>query len=100
MLDNGDEELQKIVREGLEEHGQVKTLLAEMAGMRGNDAQFKAKLQVLMENVEHHVEEEENDMFPLVKDQLDEEMLVRLGSLLEAEKVRYKGGARRSAAGR
>jgi hemerythrin superfamily protein len=91
VLENGNEELKKIVREGLEEHAQVKTLLSEMAPMSGDDAEFKAKLQVLMENVEHHVEEEEDDMFPLVKDQMDEQMLVRLGSLITAEKARVGG---------
>jgi len=99
LLENGDEELQKIVREGLEEHGQVKTLLAEMGSMSGDDEEFKAKLQVVMENVEHHVQEEEGEMFPLVKDQLDEQMLTRLGSLMMAEKARMGGQSARSASG-
>lgn len=97
LLENGDEELQKIVREGLEEHGQVKTLLTEMDSMSGDDEEFKAKLQVMMENVEHHVQEEEGEMFPLVREQLDEEMLVRLGSLMTAEKARVGGESARSA---
>ena len=97
LLENGDEELQKIVREGLEEHGQVKTLLTEMGPMSGDDEEFKAKLQVLMENVEHHVEEEEREMFPMVHDQLDEQMLVRLGSLIKAEKERVRSATARSA---
>jgi hemerythrin superfamily protein len=97
ILENGDEELKKLVREGLEEHAQVKTLLSEMAPMSGDDAEFKAKLQVLMENVEHHVEEEEGDMFPLVEDQIDEPMLVRLGSLITAEKARVAGSSALSA---
>ena len=97
LLENGDEELQKIVREGLEEHGQVKTLLTEMGPMSGDDEEFKAKLKVLMENVEHHVEEEEGEMFPLVQDQLDEQMLVRLGSLIKAEKERVRSATARSA---
>ena len=97
LLENGDEELQKIVREGLEEHGQVKTLLTEMGPMSGDDEEFKAKLKVLMENVEHHVEEEEREMFPMVHDQLDEQMLVRLGSLIKAEKERVRSATTRSA---
>ena len=97
LLENGDDELQKIVREGLEEHGQVKTLLVEMGSMSGDDEEFKAKLQVMMENVEHHVQEEEGEMFPLVREQLDEEMLVRLGSLMTAEKARAGGESARSA---
>ena len=97
LLENGDEEMQKIVREGLEEHGQVKTMLTEMGPMSGDDEEFKAKLKVLMENVEHHVEEEEGEMFPLVHDQLDEQMLVRLGSLIKAEKERVRSATARSA---
>jgi len=97
LLENGDQELQDIVREGLEEHGQVKTLLPEIAELSGDDDQFKAKLKVLIENVEHHVEEEENEMFPMVKDQIDEVMRVRLGSLIEAEKQRYTVGSSRTA---
>jgi len=99
LLEDGDEELQKIVREGLEEHGQVKTLLVEMGSMSGDDEEFKAKLQVMMENVEHHVQEEEGEMFPLVREQLDEQMLTRLGSLITAEKARMGGQSARSASG-
>ena len=97
LLENGDEELQKIVREGIEEHAQVKTLLPEIAALDGDSDDFKAKLKVLMENVEHHVDEEENEMFPMVRDQIDEQMRTRLGSLLEAEKARMGGSTARSA---
>jgi iron-sulfur cluster repair protein YtfE (RIC family) len=100
LLENGDQELQDIVREGLEEHGQVKTLLPEIAGLPGDDDQFKAKLKVLIENVEHHVQEEEGEMFPLVEDQIDEVMRARLGSLIQAEKQRYNSGASRTATAR
>ena len=100
LLENGDEELQKIVREGIEEHRQVKMFLAELDQLSGNAEKFKAKLQVLMEDVEHHVEEEEGEMFPMVEDQIDEEMLVRLGSLLEAEKVRFNSGLASAAGGK
>lgn len=97
LLEHGDKELKKIVREGLEEHGQMKMFLSELAGMSGDSPRFKAKLTVLIEDVEHHVEEEENEMFPLVKDQVSEDMRVRLGSLIEAEKAR-SGKAMRSSA--
>ena len=73
--------------------------MPEIAALSGDSEEFKAKLKVLIENVEHHVEEEEGEMFPLVEDQFDEDMLVRLGSLLDAEKVRIGGSAARSASG-
>lgn len=90
LLDKGDKELKKIVREGVEEHAQVKTLLAELAGMPGDSPVFKAKITLLMENVEHHVKEEEDEMFPMVEDQIDAEMLQRLGSLMQGEKMKVK----------
>ena len=74
LLQNGDKELKKIVREGIEEHGQVKDLLLELAALPGDSPTFKAKITVLMENVEHHVEEEEADMFPLAEEELVEDL--------------------------
>jgi iron-sulfur cluster repair protein YtfE (RIC family) len=90
LLEKGDKELKKIVREGIEEHGQVKELLVELAGLAGTSPTFKAKLTVLMENVEHHVEEEEDEMFSMVEDQIPEETLQRLGSLMQGEKMKVK----------
>lgn len=100
LLKVGDEKLQSITREGLEEHQQVKTLLSELgAGLESSD-DFEAKLKVLMEDVEHHVEEEEDEMFPLVRGQIDDEMLVRLGDLMEGEKTRFNEGSSRAASAR
>lgn len=90
LLDKGDKELKKIVREGLEEHTQVKVLLAELAELSGDAAAFKAKITVLMENVEHHVEEEEDEMFSMVRDQIPAETLQRLGALMQGEKLKVK----------
>lgn len=90
LLKKGDEELQKIVREGIEEHRQAKTLLGELARMTGTSETFKARLKVLMEDIEHHVKEEEKEMFPMVEDQFDSKTLDRLGARLQAEKARFK----------
>ena len=90
LLEHGDKELKKIVREGIEEHRQVKLFLAELDELSGDNERFKAKLQVLMEDVEHHVEEEEDEMFPLVEDQVPREMLEKLGNQMEKEKARFQ----------
>ncbi len=79
-MEKGDKGLKKIVREGEEDYAQVKVLLAEIAELSGDSPVFKAKLKVLMENVEHHVEDED-EMFPMVEDQIPEETRVRLGSI-------------------
>jgi len=93
------QELKDMVRESLKEHNQVKTLLRELENLTPDDEEFAEKFEELMENVEHHVQEEWGEMFPLVKDQLDEQMLTRLGSLMMAEKARMGGQSARSASG-
>lgn len=89
LMEVGSDELKKIVREGVEEHGQVKTLLQELSELKGSDEVFKAKLKVLIENVEHHVEEEEGEMFSLVEDEVDQETLTLLAERVEKEKTSF-----------
>jgi len=96
LLKNGDEELQKLTREAIEEHRQAKMFIEELGSMSGNREEFPAKLKVLIEDVEHHVQEEEGEMFPMVEDQLGEDKLKQLGAEMEAEKARAKGNAARS----
>jgi hemerythrin superfamily protein len=81
------EELEDMVDESLEEHKQVKTLLREMESMGADNKKFDAKLKVLMENVEHHAEEEEEGkMFPKLRKLMDAKALDQLGKELEAAK--------------
>ena len=98
LMQAGTEKLKKIVREGVEEHAQVKTLLVELSELKGTDKVFKAKLKVLMENVEHHVKEEEDEMFPIVEDELSEETLVKLAEQIEKEKAKVARAKPRSRA--
>jgi hemerythrin superfamily protein len=81
------EELKDMVLEAIEEHKQVKTLLKEMDNLVGDSEKFEPKLKVLMENVEHHAEEEEEGkMFPKVRNLVDKKTLDELGQELEAAK--------------
>jgi hemerythrin superfamily protein len=81
------DELKDMVLESLEEHKQVKTLLREMENLTEDSEKFGPKLKVLMENVEHHAEEEEEGkMFPKVRKLMDTETLEQLGEELEAAK--------------
>jgi hemerythrin superfamily protein len=83
------EELKEMVLESLQEHKQVKTLLKEMDGLASDSDKFEPKLKVLMENVEHHAEEEEEGkMFPQLRDLMDEQELEDLGAELDAAKQR------------
>lgn len=90
------DDLKDMVLESIEEHKQVKTLIREIANLTGDSDKFDAKLTVMQENVEHHVEEEENEMFPQVEQYLDEARLEELGQELETAKMNF-GKQRRSA---
>ncbi len=82
-----NDELKDMVLESLEEHKQVKTLLREMENLTDDSEKFEPKLKVLMENVEHHAEEEEEGkMFPQLRELMDAEELEQLGQKMEAAK--------------
>ncbi len=88
------DETRDITLEGIEEHRIVKELLAELDAMAKDDEVWTAKMTVLKENVEHHVEEEEGEMFPKARKALSEEEVERLGTRLEAAKKKQKAASR------
>jgi hemerythrin superfamily protein len=90
LKSQGDKELVDMVLEGIEEHRQVKMFLKEIDALSGDSSKFEPKLKVLMEDVEHHVSEEEDEMFPLVKDQLSRDVLEDLAVAMEKEKRKFK----------
>ena len=100
LLENGDEEIQDIVKEGIEEHRQVKILLKEMEGLSDGSDALEPKLQVVMEDVTHHVQEEEGELFPLVVEQFDGETLKELGEELQDMKDKLMGGKASRASGK
>ena len=71
-----------IALESLEEHHILKWLLLELVDMDPAHERFNAKVTVLMENVRHHVKEEERDFFPKVREQLGRNELNDLGETL------------------
>jgi len=79
-------ETRDITFEGVEEHHVIKILLRELAAMPVDTEQWTAKLKVLKENVEHHVEEEETDMFKSAREVFSKEQLDEFGARMEAEK--------------
>ena len=64
------EETEDILAESVEEHLSVKRLIADLLEEE-DDEVLEAKVTVIREQIEHHVEEEENELFPRVEDQLD-----------------------------
>ncbi|MDT7806458.1 MAG: hypothetical protein QOJ70_271 [Acidobacteriota bacterium] len=76
-------ETRAIVLEGFEEHHVIKMLLKELDSMPVDTEQWTAKVKVLKENVEHHVEEEEGEMFQKAREVLSEDDINRLGTEME-----------------
>ena len=74
------------VLESLEEHHVVKWTLSELEKMSADDERYDAKFEVLMESVRHHVEEEQEELFPKARRLLGEEMLDELGKRIEKAK--------------
>jgi hemerythrin-like domain-containing protein len=71
-----------IALESLEEHHIVKWLLSELADLEPTHERFDAKVTVLIENVRHHVKEEEAEFFPIVRAHLSRSALADLGEAL------------------
>lgn len=83
-------ETREIVLEGFEEHHVVKMLLKELQAVPVDTEQWTAKLKVLQENVEHHVEEEESEMFQKARLVLSEDEINQLGAQMEEMKQQLK----------
>jgi hemerythrin-like domain-containing protein len=74
-----------LVAEAIEEHHVVTTLMEELKSLDPKDERYDAKLTVLMENVEHHIEEEEEEMFPEAEEVLGDR-LERLSQQMQQRK--------------
>jgi len=79
-------DLEDDVLESYEEHHVADVLVMELSTMTPDDERFDAKTTVLMENVKHHMDEEEQDWFPKVRDGLGRKMLQEIGAELIAAK--------------
>ena len=77
----------EIVLEGYEEHNVVDTLMGELEALPVTDETWGAKASVMIENIEHHIEEEEGEMFQKARQVFDANELEALGQAMEARKA-------------
>ncbi|MFF3865974.1 hemerythrin domain-containing protein [Micromonospora sp. NPDC001898] len=77
-------DLEDDILESYEEHHVADLLCAELAAMDAGDSHFNAKTTVLIENVQHHVEEEEQEWFPKVREALGRKQLQEIGERMIA----------------
>jgi hemerythrin-like domain-containing protein len=79
-------EVEDDVLESYEEHHVADVLVVELDAMKPDNERFTAKATVLIENVRHHIEEEEQEWFPKVREGLGRKVLQQLGAeMLEAK---------------
>ncbi|PHV12845.1 hemerythrin [Chitinimonas sp. BJB300] len=78
-----DEKTDRLLDEAVVEHASAKALIEQILQMRPNDSFYDAKVTVLGEYINHHVKEEEEEMFPLAKKKLD---LAELGDEMSKKK--------------
>jgi len=91
-------ELEDDVLESYEEHHVADVLVVELSAMKPQDERFTAKTTVLIENVDHHIDEEEKDWFPKVREGLGRKVLQDLGAeMLAARKKAPKRPSQPSA---
>jgi len=93
--------MDELIPEAYEEHHVAKLVIAELPSVDPGDERFEAKMTVLEELIEHHVEEEEKELFK-VAEKLGAERLTDLGAEMEAafdEPVPLTAKAAKKAAG-
>jgi hemerythrin-like domain-containing protein len=83
---------QEIVLEGYEEHHVVDTVMGELENTPVTDERWAAKFTVMKENIEHHIEEEEGEMFKQARSVFDADELQSLGDRMAARKGELSGG--------
>jgi hemerythrin superfamily protein len=82
---NGPES-RKLVSEALKEHKQVDELLTQISRLKPADKNFDEKIETLFESVDHHIEEEEGEIFQFTAEKFSEEQLEDIGKQIEERK--------------
>ena len=79
----GTSKAEEMIDEAFEEHHVVDLVLAELPQVDPEDERFDAKMTVLSELIEHHVEEEEGELFPMAEKKLGKDRLQMLGEQMQ-----------------
>ena len=91
-------ELEDDILESYEEHHVADVLTMELAVLKPSAERFDAKMTVLIENVRHHMDEEETDWFPKVRSSLSRKQLAEIGArMIEQKKTAPRSPAQPSA---
>jgi hemerythrin superfamily protein len=84
-------EAKEKVLEGYEEHHVAKTAITEIAKVSPSNERWKAKVSVLKELIDHHVQEEEKELFKMAKKALDENEIKQITEKIQQQKKKAMG---------
>lgn len=90
----GKDETDELVSDAYEEHDEVDELLKEMSGTDVTSEEFQDLLKQLKESINHHVKEEENELFPKSEEVLGAETLEKMGDEMEKMKTKSSKASR------
>jgi len=90
LLKEDEEKMTKKIEEGKEEHHVAEILIAEMRSLSPDDSKWQAKLEVLRESLEHHLNEEEKDILRPSKSMIDKEDATQMSEEFREEKAEIK----------
>jgi hypothetical protein len=106
------EELKDLIAEAIEEHNVVDHVIEEIEALPQGDETFEPKMTVMFENVEHHIEEEEGELFPKARKSLrdlealaqrmmshKQELMRQMGMPMEQPETKARTTSRRSTSG-
>ncbi|BAY06967.1 hemerythrin domain-containing protein [Calothrix sp. NIES-2098] len=84
------EETEQYIEEAEAEHEEAKILLEEIKALKPTDSEFKTKIKELKKAVQHHVGEEEEEIFPAISDCMSDRQLSELGQEFEKTKAQLE----------
>jgi iron-sulfur cluster repair protein YtfE (RIC family) len=90
-LQKHQQELKEKTLESFEEHHMAKQSLKEITKLSPSDEHWKAKVSVLKEMIDHHVEEEEKQLFPMAKKALDKNTVQDITTKIQQAKNKAQG---------
>jgi iron-sulfur cluster repair protein YtfE (RIC family) len=90
LQSEGDKKLIELTAEAIQEHIGMKCFLGELAAVSTDASKFEPLLTKIIEDVRHHVKEEEGEMFPTIQKRFSTESLDLVGAQMEAEKERFQ----------
>ena len=89
-VQRGHKEEKDQVLEAYEEHAAAKKVIEDIQAVDASDESYKPKITTLSELIDHHVKEEETEMFPSVKELFDQDELVELGARMSELKAQLQ----------